>query len=135
MPHREARIHAGRKRVDLKFTNQAQHGFFHWVAQHYPAPSIWVECKNYAGDPGNPELDQLAGRFSPSRGQVGLLVCRRIDNKPLFLDRCRDTALDHRGYILALDDQDLGTLVEARRADNQDAFRALLQDRFQGLVE
>jgi hypothetical protein len=135
MPRREVRLHGGRKRIDLAFTNQAQSGFFAWVAQHYPAPNIFVECKNYASDPANPELDQLAGRFAPSRGQVGLLVRRTIADRQLFLERCRDTALDHRGYILALDDQDLQTLAAARKADDHAKFRALLQERFNALIE
>jgi hypothetical protein len=76
-----------------------------------PAAHVYVECKNYTGDPGNPELDQLAGRFSPLRGQVGLLVCRTLTDKALFIQRCRDTALDRRGYCLPLDDDDVAQLV------------------------
>jgi hypothetical protein len=34
------------------------------------------------------------------------LTCRSFDNKALFVKRCRDTAIDGRGYILAVDDDD-----------------------------
>lgn len=64
-PDVEQEIHEGRKRIDISYMNIAQRGFFHWVADHYSAPHIYVECKNYKGDPANPELDQLAGRFRP----------------------------------------------------------------------
>jgi hypothetical protein len=101
-PDVEQEIHEGRKRIDISYMNIAQRGFFHWVADHYSAPHIYVECKNFKGDPANPELDQLAGRFSPSRGKVGLLVCRKIAKRDLFVKRCRDTALDDRGFIIPL---------------------------------
>lgn len=56
----EQEIHEGRKRIDIVYTNSAGEGFFAWVGDHYGAPFIFVECKNYAGDPTNPELDQLS---------------------------------------------------------------------------
>lgn len=134
MPKREAPLHGGRKRVDIRYTNVATAGFFAWLAQHYPAAHIFTECKNYDGDPANPELDQLAGRLSPSRGQFGLLLCRRFTDKSLFDARCRDTAHDGRGYIIALDDDDLCRLVEARKTGDANAEFTYLKDRFDGLV-
>lgn len=127
-------LHNRKKIVDIKYTNMSQTGFFYWVGQHYPAPLIWVECKNYGGQVANPELDQLAGRFSPSRGKVGLLVCRTFDNKTRFLERCIDTAKDDRGYILPLDDEDLKRMVEARKADAFYQDWSLLRDRFEQLI-
>lgn len=133
-PEREVRIHEGRKRIDLTFANQAQRGFFRWVAQHQPAMYLLIECKNYTGDPGNPELDQISSRFSPSRGKVGLLLCRAFKDKSLFLKRCRDTANDQRGFVIALDDDDLRALVAARRDGDLNAIYRLLKGRFEALV-
>jgi hypothetical protein len=116
-PFMQYPLHSGRKRVDIRYTNMALAGFFQWLAAHHPASNIWIECKNYRDDIANNELDQLAGRFSPSRGQVGLLVSRRFDKKQLFYNRCRDTAQDGRGYILALDDDDLKGLVDYRKTE------------------
>lgn len=137
-PVRERPLHDGRKRVDITFTNTAHQGFFHWLGQHYHAPFIYVECKNYAGEVTNPELDQLAGRFSPHRGQFGLLVCRSLKDTNLFLQRCRDTADDDRGFIVALDDSDIeGLVAEARKAAEDEygvaRFEAL-RERFDQLV-
>ena len=135
MPRREVKIHEGRKRVDLVFVNSARQGFFAWVSQHYPAAHVFIECKNYTGDPANPELDQLAGRFSPSRGRVGLLICRTIQDKDTFIRRCRDTAVDDRGWVIPLDDTDLQALVTARREKNYQAIWQLLKEsRFDRLV-
>lgn len=129
-------IHQGRKRIDIKYTNMAGVGFFEWLAKHYMAPQIFVECKNYRSELANPELDQLSGRFGRSRGNVGILVCRRFDNKARFEARCRDTALDDRGYIIALDDADLEALVEARKEDVEADYREypLLRQRFDTLI-
>src|ERR1700722_10084122 len=87
-------IHEGRKRIDITYTNMATAGFFKWLAAHYPSAQIFVECKNCTRDLKNPELDQLSSRFSPSRGQVGLLACRSLEDKELFERRCRDTRID-----------------------------------------
>lgn len=135
----EQEIHEGRKRLDIFYDNVATTGFFEWLNRNYRCPTIVVECKNYVGDPANPELDQLAGRFSPSRGWVGLLVCRDFKNKAHFIRRCRDTALDNRGYIIALDDEDLRTMVvETLNArgdirEHQLSFDHL-RERFQQLI-
>ena len=136
-PVSEQPIHRGRKRIDITFTNMATTGFFKWLAQHYQAAHVFVECKNYNADPANPELDQLAGRFSETRGQFGLLVCRKLIDRELFMERCRDTARDHRGFIIPLDDDDLHTLVAERQtkgANRREPAPGLLRDRFNDLV-
>lgn len=128
-------IHNGRKRVDITYSNDGTAGFFKWLATHYPSAQIFVECKNYTRDLQNPELDQLSSRFSPSRGRVGLLVCRSFDNKALFEQRCRDTRIDDRGFIIALDDDDLKQLVRDRiEKPLYEAF-PLLRSKFQKLID
>jgi hypothetical protein len=111
-PKREHKIHSGRKRVDITYTNEAKESFFYFLLMHYPCAFIFVECKNYGKKVSNPEMDQLAGRFSPSRGKVGLMVCRIIENKDTLMARCKDAVADDRGYMLALDDDDIITLIK-----------------------
>lgn len=120
-PQVEQALHQGRKRVDIGYTNTARSGLFAWLIQHcIPCQHLFAECKNYTGDPANPELDQLSGRYSPLRGQVGLLVCRTFSDKALFLQRCKDTAQDRRGFCLPLDDDDFAELVtDAGRAPSR----------------
>ena len=133
-PKTQVKIHDGRKRIDITFTNAAEDDFFAWVRNNYFAPYIIVECKNYAADPVNPELDQLSGRFGNRRGQFGILVCRNIEDKNRFTQRCKDTATDGRGYIIALDDEDIRQLVSAVRFGNKDERLDLLRDRFRELT-
>lgn len=134
-PKIEYPIHEGRKRIDITYTNNAREGFFSWLLLHdIPCRYVAVECKNYQGDPANPETDQLSSRFSPLRGQVGLLACRTFKNRELLMKRCRDTALDHRGYVIPVDDGDLRTLVtEACFGPGLPKF-SLLKSRFDTLV-
>lgn len=133
-PRKQFEIHEGRKRIDLTYTNVAREGFFSWLSLHYPSSNIFIECKNYTRDLGNPELDQLAGRFSPSRGQFGLIICRGFADKDLFLKRCQDTAKDNRGFIILLDDDDLSELVTARKQDFHTYEFKLIWQRFQNLI-
>ena len=128
-------IHNGRKRIDVTYTNMAINGFFSWAATHYPAAHVFVECKNYTRDLGNPELDQLAGRFSPSRGKIGLIVCRAFKDKDLFIERCRDTAKDDRGFIIPIDDDDLAILIEERKNNPLYSDFPLIHDRFRRLLD
>lgn len=133
-PDLQTPIHQGRKRIDLTYTNVAHCGFFHWIGQHYTAPNVFIECKNYTDDPANPELDQLSGRFSKSRGEFGIIVARIIADKKLFMNRCRDTAQDGRGYIIFLDDNDLIELVKEKKEKGDNAEYKLLTERFRGIT-
>lgn len=130
-PQIEYPIHNGRKVIDIAYANAASRGFFGWLAKHYPCAMIFIECKNYSSDPANPEIDQLSGRFSPRRGQVGLLICRTIEDKERMAARCRDTANDGRGYVLALDDEDLQELLNQYQHTGE---LTLLRERFDGLI-
>jgi len=120
-PRIESEIHQGRKRVDIRYTNNGIGGFFGWAQKNYkPQPYCFVECKNYKGDLKNDALDQISGRFSEKRGTFGLLLCRSFKDKALFINRCRDTAADGRGFVIVLDDDDLRALVTARKKDDAD---------------
>jgi hypothetical protein len=133
-PHRERRQDHGRRRVDITFDNDSTSGFFRWVHESYGAPTVTVECKNYSEDPANPEVDQLAGRFSAGRGWFGILVCRTVQDMDLLLARCADWARDRHSYIIPLTDHDLRRLVEARRGHNDAAMLQILRNRFDALI-
>lgn len=135
-PQVEREIHEGRKRIDITFDNGADSGFFYLLhATHgVPCPYVMVECKNYGRDIANPELDQMAGRFSPNRGKAGLIVCRTIENMELFLNRCRDTYVDGRGIILPLVDADLIGILEGLRDRDFGRARPILTERMRQIV-
>lgn len=131
---KQSQIHEGRKRIDIKYINTASGGFFGWLATHYTCPHMFVECKNYGHQVANPELDQLSGRFGPSRGKVGLLVLRSIKNEKLLSDRCIDTAHDQRGYIIHITDKDLIQLVKDYTESNGSNEYPSLRKKFNTLI-
>lgn len=134
-PVREFPIHDGRKRIDITFTNEAQQGFFAWANDKVvPAPYVFVECKNYGTEIANPELDQLAGRFSTRRGQLGITCCRAFKDRSLWVQRCKDTARDGRGFVLTLSDDDLTTLVEERKTTATPWQYQLLREQLEALL-
>jgi hypothetical protein len=120
-PVKEDEIHEGRKRIDISYTNAAEEGFFHRVhaSPQMRAIHVFVECKNYSKDPANPEVDQIAGRFSHTRGRLGLLLFRQTSDYEKLVARCRDTALDDRGYILPLGDEQIIAMLSDVAARNR----------------
>lgn len=133
-PVKEQEINEGRKRIDIMYDNSAQEGFFHRIlsAPQMRALKLPVEFKNYTKDPANPEIDQLAGRFAPNRGNVGILLYRSTEKYSLLVQRCRDSAIEGRGIILPLGDQQifdmLNDVAEGKR-DNIDRRLGNLLDR------
>jgi hypothetical protein len=93
-----------------------------------------VECKNYTSDPRNPELDQLAGRFSPNRGKVGFLICRTISERELFVQRCIDTYRDNRGLIVPLADIDIINMLRNLHVLDDSYIERYLSDRIREIA-
>lgn len=120
-PSVEQKIHGGRKRIDVTFDNGAIGGFFAALSNQAQIPCryVFAECKNYGRDVGNPEIDQLSGRFSVNTGRFGLLLCRNVEDMALLHKRCRDTMHDGRGLIIPLVDEDLIQSL-SERAEGKD---------------
>jgi hypothetical protein len=134
-PHKETPLHDGRKRVDISFINSAESGFFFQITnQGIASLRIFFECKNYSREMGNPELDQMAGRFSPRRGKLGFIVCRSVQDRQLLVQRCRDTANDERGIIIILDDSDIISLLNFRKNNDDHSITAFLNAKLNELI-
>lgn len=114
-PITEETIHDGRKRIDIVYDNASTDGFFHNLVniKQIPAAHIIVECKNYTNEVGNPELDQISGRFNLYH-KFGIITFRNYEDIEQFTIRCNDTCKDGRGFILPLCDADVIELLKLR---------------------
>jgi hypothetical protein len=131
LERKEAPLNGARKKIDILYRNRSEGGFFRSLrADHGIAcPYIPFECKNYNDDPGNPELDQLAGRLTQHIGKFGILLCRAIDDARAVEDRCRGFKADKK-YLLVLADNDLDEMVRDRieGTDDERVLRMKLRD-------
>lgn len=136
LPRKEWDIHDGRKRVDLVFTNAADTGFFSQRRddKNVGANTVIVECKNYTSDIANPEIDQLLGRFDKNRGYFGIITCRSIDNARGLQKRLVDAASRQQGYIIALTDDDIVTMLRAKANLEDERIQARLHSKFRDLL-
>ncbi len=135
-PHKEKDINDGRKRIDITFDNAAKKGTLYSLhdVHKITCPYLFFECKNYNHDPKNPELDQLIGRFSVNRSMVGFLVCRKIDNKKLFLQRCKDTWKDKKELIIPTSDEDVISILSQIRDKKKDPLEEFLANSVREII-
>jgi hypothetical protein len=135
-PKGEQQINDNRKRIDIVFNNADKVGFFHDLnsLHHIKCPKIIVECKNYGKEIGNPEIDQLQGRFSNQRGRFGILLCRSIHDKQTMIQRCKDVMNSGHGYILVLDDKDISKLLKYREAGNDKDIDDFMSGKLDELI-
>lgn len=86
--------------------------------------------KNYGRDIKNPEFDQLAGRLTPQRGRVGLLVVRNVATEELTLLRSCDRHLQEGKVCLVLDLDDLARLLSEQDPPRDRGQFHLLRERY-----
>jgi hypothetical protein len=131
-PIKEREIHEGRKRIDIKYTNAAQSGFFLRMLQapQTRAISVPFECKNYSKDVANPEFDQLTSRFGHQRGFFGIMLCRTLNGRERIVAASRDAANDGRGYMLVLEDIDLSSALKMVAQGKRSDIDMFLQTKF-----
>ena len=135
-PRKEQPVDDGRKRIDITYDNAADSGFFSQIVNQHRifAPYILVECKNYAEDPENPELDQLQGRFSRKRGRFGLLICRSVDKPELMIKRCKDVVNNSDGVIIVLEDNDIKEMLSLRKIKGDDGVSDYMREKLRQIL-
>ena len=127
-------INEGRKRIDFVMTNDAKDGFFWHLSERHQlkCPYIIFECKNYTEDLKNGEFDQLTGRLKRKIGQVGIIVCRSIEDKNKCLKTQQDAYPDF--LILVLEDADIHNLLDYQSNDDRDELIKYLDDKAKAVI-
>lgn len=122
------------KRVDIRMANNAEKGFFRFIKDSLDIPSgyIFIECKNYNSELGNPELDQLSGRLNDRRGKFGILTYRKAKDKKVLNDRCK-TYLKDQKFIICLDDQEITELLQYKISDQPESIDELMNNKLKDL--
>lgn len=98
------------------------------------AAMLPIECKNYGREIGNPEIDQLVGRFSYTRGKVGFLFCRKLADRETAIARCRDAAKAGQGHVVLFEDEDVVELLKMVSAMRRSQIQQRLNLRFDELL-
>ena len=132
---KEEPMFGGVKRIDITFSNHASEGFFAELHDSLkaPCPLIPIECKNYSGDIGNEELDQLSGRLNENVGRLGILVCRSIEDEARSLQR-RVGYIRKMEFLITLDDKDLTSMSKAYLSGKREEMEAILFTKLRQLL-
>ena len=135
-PDSEVKINDGRKRIDIVFNNDDKDGFFNKLntLHHIQCPKIFVECKNYGREIGNPEVDQLQTRFSKQRGQFGILLCRNINDKATIIQRCKDALHERQAFMIVLEDNDINSLLQLKEDGEETKIDDFMIQKFDELI-
>lgn len=94
-----------------------------------------IECKNYKEDIGNPEVDQLAGRFSVNRGKFGMLLFRNISDEKLLINRCKDLCTDKSEVIIPLMDNDLNKALDSIIDNTENSIEKIISNKFFEIIK
>jgi hypothetical protein len=122
----EYRMDGGRGRIDIIADNRANGGFFLDARSDLDAVTVPMECKNYGGDLGNEEFNQLADRMGPKTSRLGFLVCRSTDQAALGR-HTGDRWLRQDLLIVVIDDVKLVELAQLRLARDFDRIQSRLR--------
>lgn len=135
-PKSQKRVNDGRKIIDIVFSNRADKGIFRRLIDVYRliVPSVLIECKNYTKDIQNPELDQMIGRFSNTRGNFGIIFCRGLNNSKKFISREKDTYKDGHGLILHVTDSELIELLNNMKHRKNRCYEELISSKCDEVV-
>lgn len=136
-PEVEVPISEGLGKVDGKFKNKNEPGFFKNAKEMHDikCPSVFIECKNYSEDISNPEFDQLSGRLdNPNRGQLGILTCRNIQDKKRVIKHCKEKLMNEK-CLIVLEDSDFEELIDLKLEEGDDAINDFMENKLDEIID
>lgn len=134
-PKKEKPIADETQRVDIIFKNFKDEGFFRRLDDSFKivCPYIFIECKNYKEDLGNPEFAQIQNRLNKRSGQFGIIVCRRIVNSGRVQKRQETLAKDDK-YVIVIVDSDIEKLVRMKLKGEEEEIDNYLEEKLEKLL-
>jgi hypothetical protein len=134
-PEIEEKLAMDTQRADITFQNQRECGFFKQLAEGYQitCPNIFIECKNYDGDIGNPEFSQIQNRLNKVRGQFGIIACRNIIDCDKAEKRQTNLKQDDK-YVIVLTDEDIKTISRFKINLREEEIDNYLEMKFKWLI-
>jgi len=137
-PQTEFRTDEGRSRIDFVFRNQAERGFFFDLAFRYRVfcPNVFFECKNEKDDPKNPAFMQIRSRLAPGRGQLGIIVCRSLNDRETVLERCKDvfSTSQNQQVVMVLSDDEIIELAKRREVGDLPGVSAYMTELWRPIL-
>jgi len=70
----------------------------------------------------------MIGRLTVNRGMLGIITCREISKKELFIERCRDSFKNGHGLIIPLTDADLISALEKLKLEHKTPLEEVLNE-------
>ncbi len=133
-PVEKQTLHLGQKKRKIAYLNIAQTGFFSWLALNHGSIDLIVECRNFTCKSEELDLEHLCADLSPTRGTVGILVCRGVEDKQKSLEKCKNIVRHSGCYILVLGDSDLKQLAVEKTHESESLEFQFLQSKFNQLL-
>jgi len=128
----KVRARGGGKVLDTVFTNVSRDGFFHHIKNKLDCSYPVIEVKNISGDPTNDEFDQLNGYLQGSRGDFGILMCRKVDDENKVYQIAKDYV--SKNHMIFLTDDNIIKMLEYSREKNETAINDLMDSKFKNLI-
>lgn len=134
-PHMETPHANNTQRVDITFVNHREKGFFKQLdgGYHLTCPNIYIECKNYSEDLKNPEYAQMGLRLSESKGQFGMIICRKIIDG-IDAEKRQEQLVRDKKYVIILEDSDIKKIVKLKLDGKEDAIDDHLEEKYKKLT-
>lgn len=132
LPRSQLPIEGGEQIVDIAYDRIATQGIFADLENKYKitCPIVFVECKNYSDDIGNPELAQINLRLG-ANGHFGVLCCRKLEERSRLIAKLVHNFKNTRNLIVVITDNDFLKMLD----DSKKEFMPKYEAKVRSLID
>lgn len=127
------KIGEGRQRIDLKAEWCGNSDLRTAIVQNMGLKSsfIPIECKNYSQELGNDEYGQIVLRCDQRYRQVGMIFCRKVEDRKDVMRHCHEILTAHNYLITVFDDDDVVSMLELADQGDFEAIHGRISKRIE----